>query len=271
MKDEKMEILELSIQDSTKNKIKNILSIIIQLLGITGTMLTAVLILYQFGIYLYDMQIFNYWNIDLSFYKTDSQIINSLLYSFFIICWGILLSLSIPKKSDKKIIVIDQVKDWIWYLLLYIIFYALLSTNYFYRYGINLCTICFMLIGAGITFILIKFFSNKIFMCLHAIKYKKFYLLSDIFFHILIGVISVFISIIIYGNLRPNFAKEYRIIEIDNSCKVILYSCDEYYVIADCKKNGKTLSIYKNTNRKIDNYEIMSKWEQFEKIEKIDS
>ena len=85
-------------------KIKDKITLASTLLGIFVILLTGFVIIYQYAIYIYEMQWFNYWGIDDIFYIKDRiDITNSLINSFFIMALIFLLSSAMYEISINNI------------------------------------------------------------------------------------------------------------------------------------------------------------------------
>lgn len=249
---------------------KDLLITISTILGILALILTAVLLIYQFMVYIYEMQWFYYWSINEKFYiKNNTDIINGLIYGFSIICILILILLSmykIPKGEEKN------KRDWFILFLFFLFLNAMLGLKDIYQKGLLLENAIVYIIGSIIIFLLIKYYAKKA---------KEFFIkfkedsnfdktLKDIALDILLLIVGIFISIVAMGNARCFFERDYEIISDDNKCNVILYSSSNYYIVSDCNIDDKnnTLIVHKGTQRKIDNFNISCEIITFSKIRK---
>lgn len=78
-------------------------------------------------------------------------------------------------------------------------------------------------------------------------------------------VIILFISCIAFNTyINLELKNKYRII---NDNKAIVYSNNDYYITLDCEIDNNKLIIYKGNQEKINNINVYSKLEKFEKVE----
>lgn len=266
-----MNSLVIKENEKSQQMFKDVLVLISTILGILVVLLTGFTLIYQFLVYLFELQWFNYWDINETFYnKSNTDIINSLLYGFFTICLFMLLILAMRgiTNSQSKENKMRRLKIQIQYFLIYAVCYSLFALKDFYRYGLNIYLVFIHIIILVITLFVMKYYAKKANMFIENIKNKEKYLLKDILLDFLILVISVFVVTIIMGNVNAWVKRDYPIIKNDTNCNVLLYSADNYYIIAECEINDKDLIVYKNTQRKIDNYNVIYKWEKFENVKK---
>lgn len=250
--------------DKTKTKIDGIKTIpsIFQVLVIC---LSFIVIIFQFASYIYDMQWFNYWGIDKSFYTQNSiDIINNLIYS---VC--ILLILAFFSIEVYKCINDDYYSffHWLKIIFCYILSWILLTPSLFYKENFNINYFISNIIGSMVTFFLIIFYIKKLNKLINKFKDSDytFMLYKEFFHNLLIIFVAVFISTIILGNINVTLNKKYRIIDNEASY-VVLYSQSDYYIVANCEIKNDELVIFRNTVKKIDNYNIIYEWRNFGKI-----
>lgn len=250
---------------------ENFLSLISKGLSVIALLMTGVLFACQFLKYLFYIQLFNYWTIDYSFYSNNVDIVNSLLYSFCIVCILLLLFLTINAVKNSNQNIFKKLKLWIMVFILYAICFMLTSLKELFKFEFNIIdAIIYIIVLVGLFIILVFFIKKQENKYLENKKnnYVNFSL-KTLLINILSIIVAFFMTTILLGIFHPIFNKDYRIINNDtNQCNVILYSAKDYYIIAECEINENELTIYKNTQKKIDNYNVIAKWETFEKIKK---
>lgn len=262
---------------SLKKKEKDILINISTILGITAVLMTTIMILYQFAIYIYDIQWFNYWSIDSTFYeKNSTEVINGLLFGFAILCLCIFFSLAmygISKKNDKtpdkkKT---SKIKDLLTFLAIYTFTYFLIGLKDLYYYDFSGERIFIHVIGIIFSLLLITYYTNKVLKLLErkddVNPLKK--TIKDLLIDLLAIIIAVFISMMMLGNINSIFKNNYKIITNNDQCNVILYSSSEYYIIAKCDIDEKNaMTVYKKSQIKIDNYNVEYRLKEFTRVTK---
>lgn len=260
---------------SLKKKEKDILINISTILGITVILTTAIMIIYQFAIYIYDMQWFNYWSIDCTFYvKNSTEIINGLLFGFCILCFCVFFALALYGISNKNHIADDmkktsKIKDIFWFLLIYAFTYFLIGLRDLYYYNFSRERIFIHFIGIFLSLALMKHYTNKFLKLLKKNEdvnpLKKS--IKDLLIDFLAIVITTFITMMILGNINSIFKNNYKIVTNNDQCNVILYSSSEYFIVAKCKiDNNNTITIDKNSQKKIDNHNVEYQLKTFKRI-----
>lgn len=262
------------VVDLNKKK-KEILINISTIVGLIAVLLAAFVIVCQFAIYIYDMQWFNYWNIDSIFYiKSNTDIINGLLFGFSLICVYLLLSLALygmskikEEKDDinKKI----RTKDKIYFFAIFSFCYLLLGLKDLYFHDFSRERILTHFTGIVISLWLMKRNSNKIGEYLE--KQRKDFIfnrtIKDILIDLLAGVVIIFVSVIIIGNITALVKNDFKIVMLEEKCNVILYSTNDYYITAKCEiYNIDKIKIYRKEQTKIDNYNVSYQSKNFSKI-----
>lgn len=254
----------------TDKNTKELLKLISTILGIIAVVLTAITLIYQFGIYLYEIQWFNYWGINETFYvKNSSEIINELMYGFSIVCILMILSIVMYKLDNNKK---STKKDWITFFLFFLVINGLLGIKTFYRNGFSLEYIFAFLTATVVSFLCIRKFANKTIDDLIKIKETKDLdvSLQDLALTSLITIIITFAFVIIWGNVNTLLKKEYMIIQTEEKCEVILYTGIDYYIVSDCiiDSGEKTLKINNTKQTKIDNSNVTYEYKIFKSVKK---
>lgn len=251
-------------KQNIQNKEPKMLISFSTILGILGILLSGLVIIFQFSEYVYRMQWFYRWKINEVFFVQDSMnIVNNLMYSCFIL--GVIVFLFILMYrilNTKK----RQIKNWIKFLIFFVPIYSLLSIKTFYNYNFNMISYFF---GMFICLVFFKFYIKKVSKFINVLKNaeQSFILHIELIEDLFIIFIITFIIVIGLGFFNALFIRDYQIISNDkNDCSVILYSTKDYYIIANCTIEDNNLIVYNNTQRKINNYNIMSHWENFDKI-----
>ena len=255
---------------SLNKKGKDLLITISTILGIFVVLLTAIAFIYQFIVYIYEMQWFSYWIINTDFYvKSDTDIINGLIYGFFIICILIIMLLAmykIVKNEDKN------KKEWVTLFLFFLFMNIMIGLKDLYQKGFSIGYAAAHIISSIVIFFIMKHYAKKttdFFMKLtDENNFDK--TLKDIVLEILVFGVGLFISIIIIGNITSFFKRDYKMINSDNQCNVILYSNTDYYIVSDCDIDeiSNKLIIYKSKQSKINNFNVIYEIRTFSKVEK---
>ncbi len=252
-----------NINESNSNAIKTIPSI----LQVLVIFLSFVVIIFQFASYTYDMQWFNYWGIDKSFYMQNSMIIvNNLVYSICVFLILVFFAIEVYKNlNDKRC----KVSNWLKIIFAYILSCIILSPTIFYSENFNINNLISNVFGIIVSFGLMILYIKKTTKFVNKFKEANyvFMLYKEFFQTLLITFIAIFVSTIILGNINANFTRDYKIsTNYDNEYITILYSTNDYYVVANCEIKDNNLIIYKDTQRKIENYDVIYEWRKFDKI-----
>ncbi len=247
-----------------KNEKPKILTSFSTILGVLAILLSSLVVIFQFSDYIYKMQWFYFWGIDEVFFAQDSiSIVNNLMYASFslgIIIFLLILMYNISNSKNEKI------KNWIKFLTFFIPIYSLLSIKSLYNNNFN---IILYFLGMLVCLVFLKLYIKKVSKFINILKNKEsgFVLWIDLIQNIFIVFIITFIVIIGLGFLNTICTKDYKIIPNDNiNSNVILYSTKDYYIIADCIIKDNKLIVYKNTQRKIENDNIVHYRKTFDKI-----
>lgn len=261
------------VSNNKKNDFREILKNLSAILGILTILMSGLVIVYRFLVYLFEIQLFNYWSIDYSFYNNKISIIDDLMFDFVIVCIGVFFCSLMISVRNKKLNNLDKIKYWFAILSMFAVCYIILGLKEFLKFNFNFSLIIIHTFCLIIAFVCLMFFSKKLENFYSRWKENKNNEISskNIITEILIFINSLFVSVIILGFVNVYVNKDYKIIMNDsNQCNVILYSTKDYYIVADCKIDDKNLTVYNSeTQRKIDNYNIISKWKKFEKIIKF--
>lgn len=236
--------LKFFLEDN-KDSIQSVLNMALIVTSVVG----FVSGIWSFGIYLFDMQYFNRWNIDMIFYANVS-FMNKLIYIIGIVC--ILLLFIIFVSDDLKKIKLQT--------LFFVLFNILLGISNGINNGLGFSWITsYIIVPLVIYFLILK---SDLFVKLRK-NLKKYEVINNIAKPILILIFSVFLVLIFYGIIDAYFLKkEYKIIQDDsNQCQVILYSTKDYHIVSNCIMYENNLSIDKDVQKKISaegiEYEIM--------------
>lgn len=236
------------------------------ILGILALILTGLVAIFQFLHYLYEMQWFNYWGIDkIFYYQNSTDIMNNLIYYFVISLIIIFLFSQMYKNLYYES---TTIKDWIKFLFLFLIFYTGFYLTNIPNFDL-IGKIAVYIIGVIICLIIMWHYTKKLFRFINIIKKSEytFIIFKDVIENLLIMVISIFVVIVLLGFINVYGTNEYKIIKNNNeTCDVILYSTADYYIIASCEIENNDLTIYKNTQRKIDNYNVIYQTKKFNSI-----
>lgn len=241
--------------------------------GILAVILSGTVLLYQFLEYLYNIQWFYYWKIDIVFYqKNQNDSINSFLNSILVLFFLIYFSIVFYKVSTQEN---KKIRRNIYFVVVYIfyfIFYFILNLNDLYQYNFAISRIILHLIVSIIVIKLLRIYF-KILVKIYFVFFKKQKSIKttyDILILFLICMVSLFFSATLLGNFNVWFQKKYSVScnESFNTCDVILYSNKDYYIVSNGKIENNNLIIYKDTTRKIDNYDVSFQTRVFNKIVK---
>lgn len=229
--------------------------------------LSFIVVVFQFSRYMYDMQWFGYWGIDKSFYTQNSiNLTNNLIYIVYVLLLLVFFAIEVYKNMNNRHC---NFFHWLKIVFFYILSCILLTPDIFYKENFSINYFLQNILGLIGSFILMIFYTRQVTKFINKFKDADYVFMfyKDLFQDLFIIFIAIVTSIIILGNINVNLNKKYQIIdnEIDIDY-VILYSCSDYYIVANCQLENNKLVVFKDTVKKIDNHNIMSHWETFDKI-----
>ena len=208
---------------------------------------------------------FDYWSIDKAFFNQNlSNITNNLIYYFFVTLLLLFPFIKYFKNLYYKEKLNSRIKSYILFTVIYTFFFIQNTANFnskneklfTYFFGLLLCLK------------LMKIYIKKIIKFIDKMKEKDYIFITyrEIIENILIFFVAIFISFSLIGLSKAFFKRDFKVIDNDDSCNAILYSTQDYYIVAECKIEQNDLIIYKNLQRKIDNYDITYQTKKFNSI-----
>lgn len=256
-------------KEKSNKSFKNMFNEFLKLVGEIAALITVLTIFYQGLVFVFEIQTFNYWNIDYSFYINSIDIVNSLLFNFYNTCLLLLFIIIIisSNKADKRI---KKFKKNLKVFLFIYIYNLITNFHIFFKTEINLKNIIISIFSALFIFIFSKWSSKKLEEIYLNFKNKRNIDLSfkKVIIGFLITIVSVYSVATILGKIYITFKNSYQIIFDNNQCTVVLFSAKDYYIVADCEIDGNNLTVFKDKQRKINNYDITAVWTTFKSVNK---
>lgn len=235
------------------------------ILQILTVALTGLTLFCTFIDYISQMIWFDYWSIDKAFFNQNlSNITNNLIYYFFVTLILLFPFIKYFKNLYYKEKLSSRIKSYILFTVIYTFFF-IQNTAIFNSKNEEFLVYFFCLL---LCLKLMKIYIYKIIKFIDKMKEKDYIFITyrEIIENILIFFVAIFISFSLIGLLKPFLKRDYKIIDNDNSCNTILYSTQDYYIVAECKIEQNDLIIYKDLQRKIDNYDIAYQTRNFNSI-----
>ena len=235
------------------------------ILQILTVALTGLTLFCTFIDYISQMIWFDYWSIDKSFFNQNlSNITNNLIYYFFVFIILLFPFIKYFKIRYYKEKLNSYIKLFVLFTAIYPFFFIQNTSSFnskneellVYFSGLILCLA------------LMTIYIDKIIKFVDKTKEKDYIFVTyrEIIENILIFFVAIFISFSLIGLFKAIFKRDFKVIDNDNSCNAILYSTQDYYIVAECKIEQNDLIIYKDLQRKIDNYDIAYQTRNFNSI-----
>lgn len=216
---------------------------IYDIIGIVAVVITLIVNMTGFYIYLFNIQFFNIWNIDPIYYE-NGFLLNRIIYflSVGLIC--LLFVITASEKFDIRVFIVFC--------------FTILLLGYPQISSVNVIT--WILYAIFVFFIYFCICKHRIFRKIRCFisNYSTF---NDILKNVLTLFFSLFIVITLLGIINTKGKVKYKVIESrDNRCEVILYSTADYYIVSNCEEKDNILYIdnrkYKQINPNNINFEI---------------